>query len=382
MMTETPPPPTNLPKTMRAVQGKDYGDIDEMLSVQDGIAVPQLSDLPPKKRKTAMLIKTLAVSLAPGDVRVLSGLTRELQGPPSFPYIPGGDCAGIVVQLPEESDGLPFQVGDRVACRFTEAPRGALGEYAIVSTKIADKIPLGISADAAAALVSASPATVLVERIRKGERVLVMGARGGVGAHFCQLLRHQGASVVVGVSSQPNNVTSTPISADECIDYTKDDVFSMERFQEQKFDVLVDLAGHGFAQLEKQASKGVPLIVKSASQGGRFLTVVPPIGPTYEIHGIWALLKAFVFPLLWKAFVSRTIRRRTLPKYTFAFALPDSRDCVTQTLALASNGKLTAVLDPKGPYPFTTEGVRAAFRNQASYHSLGKTVIRVAAEEK
>ena len=99
-----------LPKSMKATQGKDYGDIDEMLSVEE-VAVPHLDDdfqpvekLHPliqsairKDRKTHMILKTLAVALAPGDCRVLSGKTRRFQGPPSFPYIPGGDCCGIVV---------------------------------------------------------------------------------------------------------------------------------------------------------------------------------------------------------------------------------------------------------------------------------------------
>ena len=100
---------TELPKTMRAAQGKDYGPIDEMISVEDGVPVPRLDDLPEKKRSTSMIVRTHAVSLAPGDCRVLSGLTRELQGPPSFPYIPGGDASGVVVVLPEEhAKDLPF----------------------------------------------------------------------------------------------------------------------------------------------------------------------------------------------------------------------------------------------------------------------------------
>jgi hypothetical protein len=38
------------------------------------------------------------------------------------------------------------------------------------------------------------------------------------------------------------------------------------------------------------------------------------------------------------------------------------------------------VVDPQGPFPFTTEGVRAAFRNLESRHSWGKTVIRVSGD--
>ena len=74
---------------MKAAQGKELGDIDEMLTVED-ISIPNLDDLPPKKRKKCIIVQTQAVALACGDCRVLSGKTRKFQGPPSFPYIPGG----------------------------------------------------------------------------------------------------------------------------------------------------------------------------------------------------------------------------------------------------------------------------------------------------
>jgi NADPH:quinone reductase-like Zn-dependent oxidoreductase len=145
----------DIPKTMKAVQGKDFGEIEAMLSVEKDVPVPRLADLAAKERATSMLIRTHAVALAPGDIRVLSGRTREMQGPPSFPYIPGGDCCGTVVELPMNAKDLPFSIGDRVAARFVDGPRGALGEYAIVSTRVADLVPESLASEEAAALVSA-----------------------------------------------------------------------------------------------------------------------------------------------------------------------------------------------------------------------------------
>jgi NADPH:quinone reductase-like Zn-dependent oxidoreductase len=371
---------------MKAVQGMDYGDIDAMLSLQNDVLVPRLSDLPPKQQKQWMLIKVLAVALAPGDCRVLSGLTRELQGPPSFPYIPGGDCCGIVVELPEPpalekgETALPFAVGDRVVARFVEAPRGALGEYALVSTMVADKVPDGLSSEDASALISASPSIDLAQPFgaKQGERVLVLGAGGGMGAHFCQLLRaKETTSYVVGVSRTPKLLLAPPISCDEAIDYTTTDVFSMTKFQgeENQFDTIVDLAGGGYARLEDARKRGTPSIVKPASQGGRFITTVPPHGPTYEIHSIWAALKIFLFPCLWKAIVSRTLLRGSMPKYSFGFVIAQSRRPATQVMQLAAQGQLEAVIEP---FPFTTEGVRKAFRLVESRHAHGKVVIAVA----
>lgn len=386
----TPPPPSSattsmvqqLPRTMKAVQGRDYGDIDEMLSVvNDVLTPPRVCDVPDHKHR--MLIQVLTVALAPGDCRVLSGLTRELQGPPSFPYIPGGDCCGIVLDLPEPDPKhpLPFQVGDRVVARFTEKPMGALSEYAIVSTVVADKVPDSVSSVDAAALIGASPVVDLIRPIVSGERVLVLGASGGIGAHFCQLLRMKGVSYVAGVSQNTERLLRKPIQCDDAIDYTTTDVFSLEKYQQEKFDTIYDFAGGGYQRLEECAQRNEPLIVQPASMGGRFITTVPLHGPTYEVHSIWAALQIFLFPSLWKAITSRTWTRSKLPKYSLTMAISEERTPATKIMEYAQNGSLTAVVDQRGPFPFTTEGIRQAFRLQESRHAHGKVVIQVAASD-
>jgi NADPH:quinone reductase-like Zn-dependent oxidoreductase len=362
--------PLNVPKVMRACQGADYGDIDTVITVPDDVPVPYLDDVPQKKRADTMLIKTHAVSLAPGDCRVLSGITKKFQGPPSFPYIPGGDCSGIVVELPPDRTDLPFQVG---------APRGALGEYALVSTKVADKIPDTLSFAQAAALVSATPSIVLADLIQEGERVLVLGARGGVGAHLCQLVKHvRKASLVVGVTQDPRSLLEPPIAIDAAVNYTTQDVYSMQEYIDKPFDTIVDLAGFGYARLQECVSQKKPLIVKTGKHGGRFITTVPPVGPIYEIDSIYQMVSVFILPLLWTTIVSRMFHRSTLPVYDFAMGLPETRDCVTRAFEYAKAGQLTAVMDPTGPFEFTTQGVRSAFHLQKSQHAKGKVVIRIA----
>ena len=380
--TDTLSPTYTLPTTMRAGQVQDYGDIDTQVSVQDGVAVPQLSKLSARQRKNQMIVQTHAVSLAPGDVRVLSGKTKEIQGPPALPYIPAGDCSGIVVQLPDNApSNLPFRIGDRVAVRFEAKNYDAMAEYALVNSIVACKVPDDLSSEEAAALASAAPATLMARSIQPGERVLVMGASGGVGSHLCQMLHLKGASYIAGVSSSPERLLQPPISCEAAIDYTKEDVFAMEKYRKEPFDVIFDLAGGGYQQLQSNLQQDQPLIVKTGSMGGRFITTVPPIGPKFEGHSIWQLLNVFLFPTLWKALTSRVWYRKNLPKYSFALALDADRAHLQETLELASSRKLTAVIDPKGPFPFTSEGLRNAYHLQESRHPHGKVIVRVKSEK-
>lgn len=379
--------PDSLPKTMRAAQAKDYGDIDDMISVVDSVPVASvLERLDEKQVKNHLLIKTLAVALSPGDCRVLSGKTREMQGPKSFPYTPGGDVCGIVVQMPPNDDDddknnetLPFGVGDRVAARFMgNSPMGALGEYALVHKAVCDKVPDNLSNEEAAALASATPALCIADRISKeegaDERILVMGAGGGVGSHLCQLLREKGKHVVAW-THDVERLMADPIGAHRAIDYTKEDLFAMPEFQSNPFDTVIDLSSGGWLRLLESVESKQAAIVKPASEGGRFLTTTPDT-PTFEIHSIWGAISLFLVPALRRAVLSRTWRRSKLPKYTFAMSLPETRDVMTRTMELAEKEVLTGCVD--GPYEFTTEGVRKAFRTLESRQAKGKVVIQVA----
>jgi NADPH:quinone reductase-like Zn-dependent oxidoreductase len=379
-----------IPATMKAAQGKFYGDIDEMLSVQQGVAVPRLADayLPEEPshpliryaikqdRKTHMIIKTLAVALAPGDCRVLSGKTRLFQGPPSFPYVPGGDCCGIVVET--APDEAYFKKGDVVAARFSVSPRDAMAEYARVSTTVCDKVADTklIPPVDAAALASASPAVCVSDLVQPGERILIMGAGGGVGSHLCQLARLRGASYICGVSETPQRLLEAPLSCDDAIDYSKENALDSLKYQKEPFDTIIDLAAAGtWLQLQDAARQNRPSIVKPLSQGGRYITLTGD-APTFEGRSIFTVLYLFLFKPMGRSIWSRLFTRRTMPAFTMANGLPPNREIITRTLTLAQEGKLKAVVD--GPYPLSTEGVRKAFRIQESRHPKGKVVVKVA----
>ena len=93
----------------------------------------------------------------------------------------------------------------------------------------------------------------------RGEKVLVVGASGGVGTAAVQLARHLGASVT-GVCSTPSVELVRSIGADRVFDYTKED-FTRSG---ERYDVIVDTTGTApFSRC-----KG------SLAQGGRLLVVL------------------------------------------------------------------------------------------------------------
>lgn len=399
---------------MKAIVSHSYGSYQNLQLVTD-FAKPScmlkstsngttINKIP----KGKLLVKTEAVSLAPGDVRVLSGACKEFQGPPSFPYIPGGDLCGIVMDMHEDIDPsvVGYKVGDRVAARFTEGPRGALAEYALVSTKMTDKVPENLTSEDAAALASSGTiALCLSQRISPKERVVIMGAGGGVGSHLCQILRIKGVKCIAVASHDPDRMLQEPFCCDFAMNYESKDVYDFQEWKTimetktktsggdggggsvhapEQFDTIVDLAGGGWLRLlEKQQQQQehnnmTRMIVKSAKEGGRYLTLVPD-KHIYELHNIWQGLKLLLFRNLYRAFYSRTMGQAKLPAYTFAMSLDNRVEIMKETLQLASENKLKACVDDRGPFDFTTEGAQAAFQLQESRRVRGKVVIRTAA---
>jgi len=306
-------------------------------------------------------------------------------GPPSFPYTPGGDVCGIVVAVPEEDkkkgEKCKFKVGDKIAARFANKPMGMLGEYALVNTDICDVVPDGISSEGAAALVSSGMVGVILsDYIKEGDRVLIFGAGGGVGSHLCQMVKNQGASYVAGVSNDPKRLMESPLNCDYAIDYKKTNAFTdVKEWQENPFDVIFDLSGGAWPQLVKQKKSKSPSIIKPGNKGGRYLTTTPD-NPWFELHTVVAMFSTFIAPSLKRYLSSRLLSRRSMPKYSYVLALPSNDVVVKRTLKLAADEKLVPCIDPKGPFPFTNEGVRDAFRLQESRHAKGKVVIKVAEE--
>ena len=324
----------------------------------------------PEKTKGQLLLRVQACALAPGDVRTLSGYTNIVQNPESGgAYVPGGDVVGIVEEPDEET--AKFKAGDCVIAQFDGVPSGGLGEFAAVSTRKCVLKPEGMSSIAAAAsAVSPMVAMRLVNAwVKEGDRVLVLGATGGVGIHVIQLLKMRSVSYVAATARRVDVLKNYKI--DRAIDYSQEDWWEIAEFQQNKFDVVLDLAAPG---KEGEAWFNAKHILKTGFNGGRFITIVGPT-PIFRLQTVLDILS-----LIRKILIDSYATKLTpwLPRYKWEQCLGKASSEEWQELfKLVADGDLTVVTDPAGPFPFTAKGVRDALMLQETRHAIGKIVVTV-----
>ena len=227
-------------ETMRAVQVSHYGD-PGVLQVR---AVPR-----PTVSAGDVLVRVRASTVSSGDARV-----RAMRVPPGMKLLGrlalgwrgprravlGTDLAGEVVEV---GAGVSrFRVGDAVVA-FVGAAMGAHAEY----VKLREDAPLlpmpeGLSWEEAAALPFGA-CTALhylrrAARLQPGERVLILGASGAVGAAAVQISRHDGAAVTA-VCSAANAELASELGATEVLDYNTHDFTRGQA----TYDIVMDCIG-------------------------------------------------------------------------------------------------------------------------------------------
>ena len=242
---------------MRAVIQDEYGT-HEVLRV-DEVDVPE-----PKKGEVR--IRVHAAAIHAGDTLVMRGRPKAFRlifglGAPKQ-RTPGLEIAGVVDAVGEGVTTVT--AGDRVLGEGA----GALAEYAIAKAERVAVIPSEMSFNEAAALpVSAITGLMAmrdIAKVQSGERVLVIGASGGVGSYAVQVAKHLGADVT-GVCSTRNVEFVTSLGADHVVDYTKGPVLDTDA----RFDVILDnVASHSLNELEGILVPGGRILSNNGTSGG------------------------------------------------------------------------------------------------------------------
>ena len=223
-----------------------------------GPEVLELVDVPrPEPAPTEVLVRVGAAGVNPVDwkVRMRGGFLGEP------PFTVGWDIAGVVEAL--GAGVTRFEVGDRVfgMPRFPKEA-AAYAEYVTSPSRQLARTPEKLSDVEAAALplaaLTAWQALVETADVRPGQRVLILGAAGGVGHLAVQIAQAHGAHVI-GTASAPKHAFLRELGADETIDYTSEDVVA----RAGEVDVVLDLVG------DDSAAELVPAI----RDGGIFIRV-------------------------------------------------------------------------------------------------------------
>ena len=198
---------------MKAAIYDEYGSAD-VLQVRE-------VDDPPVGPDT-VLVRARATSVNPVDYKVREGYLRGAF-PHHLPIIPGWDVAGVVEAVgPAVRTGL--EVGDEVYgyVRRDDVCFGTAAELVPAPERTVVRRPVNVSFEEAAAvpLAGGTAYQALVEAldVRRGERVLIHAASGGVGHFAVQIAKHLGAHVI-GTASPGNHDALRELGADEVLDY-------------------------------------------------------------------------------------------------------------------------------------------------------------------
>ena len=243
---------------MKAIYYESYGPADVLRYGDQPTPVPGADQV---------LVRVRASSVNPVDwkVRARAGALSVVTGR-HFPKIPGCDLAGEVVAL--GANVTRFGVGARVFGLPTGAGPGVgrtNAEFVATSPDGLALIPDNLSFTLAAA-VPLGALTALQGlrdhgRLLSGDRVLVTGASGGVGAMVVQIARLLGAGEITGVGSAAHLELVRSLGADRVLDRAAHD-FTRDR---SRYDLVFDAAGKSSFQAS----------AASLRNRGRFIMVAP-----------------------------------------------------------------------------------------------------------
>lgn len=334
-------------ETMRALVLRDHGDLDKLQVVADH----------PKPRATAghVVIRVGASSFNYHDVFTVKGMPG-IKVP--LPVVIGLDMAGTVTELGEGVTG--WSVGDRVLVNPLNKAKGLMGEmldggmaeFCRVSADQLIRMPDGVSFEQAAALPvaygTAHRMLVTHNTIKPGDKVLILGASGGVGTGCVILAKQLGAHVIACAGSAAKCDALLAMGADEAIDYTKVDFskWAVEKYgkpQRRSYEGGVDVVinftgGDTWGKTLRCVKRGGKILVCGATAGH---------DPVEDLRYVWS-------------FELQIIGSNSFYD-----------DNLAALMAMIQDGRIKPVLDKVLPLEQAAEGLRLIRDREV----LGKVVI-------
>jgi NADPH:quinone reductase-like Zn-dependent oxidoreductase len=329
---------TDQKNTMRAIVQDEYGS-PEVLRLQE-IDKPVVKD-------GEVLVRVRAASVNPADWHYMRGVPYVMRpqaglGKPKNSVL-GRDIAGQVEAVGKAVTRL--RTGDEV---FGEVEMGGFAEYACVSEALLGLKPANLTFEQAAAVPLAALTALQglrdAGKIQPGQKVLIIGASGGVGTFAVQLAKLFGADVT-GVCSTRNVEMVRSLGADHVIDHTQEDFTD----NGQTYDLIFQLAvTRSPSECKRALTSNGTLVLSSGESSGRWL------GPVDRI------IKAAVL----SPFVSQTLG---------SFLAKPNQEDLQFVKGLIEAGNVKPVIDRTYPLSETPDAIRYLEEG----HARGKVVITV-----
>ena len=323
---------------MKAIVYHEYGSPD-VLELEE-IDRPVVKD-------DEVLVRVRASSANPADWHFMRGVPYVMRPQsglrkPKNAFL-GRDIAGEVEAVGKDVTG--FRPGDGV---FANVGSGGFAEYASVPEDFLVQKPVNLTFEQAAAVPLAALTALQGLRdaahLQPEQKVLIIGASGGVGTFAVQIAKSLGADVT-GVCSTRNVELVRSLGADHVIDYTQGD-FTQSG---QKYDLIFQLAGTSSpSDLRRSLTSEGTLVLSSGDSDGRW------IGPVDR------LVKAVVL----SPFVSQKLG---------SFLAKENKEDLQFLKELIEAGDVTPVIDRTYVLSETPEAIRYLEEG----HARGKVVITV-----
>ncbi len=327
-----------------------------------GPEVLKIAEVPdPVPGPRQILVRTKAIGLNFADIFGRFGLYPSTPRPP---FVPGIEFSGEVAGT--GSEVTEIRVGDRV---MGYSRQGSHAEYVAVNADRVIAIPPSMSYAEAAALVVTGMTTyhglVTLAHLKKGERLLVHAAAGGVGIATLQLGRHIGAEIYATAGSDEKVSVALAHGATHAVNYSTTPFapFVRERVGDAGVDVVMDSVGG------KLFRPGWRLL---ASMGRYVLygsgAVTGPGGFSYlKAAAVFARMTA-VLP--WRMI---TVNRSLMGFNLGTIRGKDAylREAASEVLRLQREGVFRPVIGKTFPF----EQIAEAHRYLQSRKSVGKVVV-------
>ncbi|XP_021736912.1 quinone-oxidoreductase homolog, chloroplastic-like [Chenopodium quinoa] len=326
------------PKLMNAIQYFGYGG---------GVAaLKRVKVAVPDPKADEVLLKVEAASLNAFDWKIQEGIPRPIL-PRKFPYIPGTDVAGEVVQA--GSSVKKFKVGDKVLALFSHATGGALAEYAVAKENIAVARPPELSVPEGAGLPLAALTAHLalthagIKFDGSGERknILITAASGGVG-HYAVHMEKLGNTHVTATCGARNLEFVKGLGADAVLDYKTSEGASLKSPSGKKYDYVIHCA------------MGIP-----------WATFEPNLSATGKVIDLTPGLGAMMTFAMQKLTFSK--------KQLVPLILSPKLENFEYVVNLAKERKIKTVIDSKHPWSKAED----AWSRIMSGHATGKIIIEL-----